>query len=107
MVNDMDWICVNEKMPDKLTEVLALCEVRPYGRKYVCFGYYIPDKTLVSETGICWDSETVEHDEATDEHYVCEGWYERIRNWDEYSSVAIADFVTHWMPLPKSPNENG
>lgn len=99
----MEWISVDDKMTDKLTEVLALCEMRPFGKKYVCVAYYIPEKTPVCDTGACWDSEAVEYDEETDEHYVFEGWYERIRNWDEYSSIRIADFVTHWMPPPEPP----
>ena len=35
--------------------------------------------------------------------YLPEGFYERINNWDEYSSIVISDSVTHWMPMPEPP----
>ena len=46
-----------------------------------------------------------DYDEETDEYYFPEGWWEVIKNWDEYSCVAIEDTVTHWMPLPEPPKE--
>ena len=30
-----------------------------------------------------------------------------VNNWDEYSSIAIDDTVTHWMPLPEPPKMKG
>lgn len=26
-----------------------------------------------------------------------------IKNWDDYNSVAVEDFVTHWIPMPQPP----
>jgi hypothetical protein len=46
-----------------------------------------------------------EYDEATDTFYIAQGWYERIDNWGDYSSVAVTEGeVTHWMPLPPVPD---
>lgn len=59
-----------------------------------------------NSVGNCFDDEiSCEYDEETDEYYLKEGWYEVIRNWDEYGSAVIGDFVTHWMPLPEPPKE--
>ena len=53
------------------------------------------------------DSEISEYDEATDCCYTPEGWYEKIDNWGDYSSVAVVEGeVTHWMPLPAPPQLN-
>lgn len=101
------WIKVTpETMPENLQEVLALCKMDCSGTKYVCVAYYVGEKMTVEETGICWDSEVVEYDEERDEYLAPSGWFERIRNWDDYSSVGIEDVVTHWMPLPNPPKED-
>ncbi len=47
------------------------------------------------------------YDESEDEYYVPEGWFERIENWDDYTDIAVGDYiVTHWMPLPEPPKED-
>ena len=42
--------------------------------------------------------------------YICDGFHTEkystiIKNWDDYSCVAIEDTITHWMPLPQPPLE--
>ena len=97
------WIPVTEQLPESGVHVLACCCVKWVGgggRSYVCDAFYSSPKTE-----ICSYNEDIEseYDEETDEYYMPEGWWEVIKNWDDYSCVAIADFVTHWMPLPEPP----
>jgi hypothetical protein len=91
------WVSVENEKPESDKTVLLLCEVRPMGRKYVCIGYYAAPKSVESN---CDDIEMLEYDEDTDAYYLQEGYYEEIRNWDEYSSIAISDFVIGWKHLP-------
>ena len=97
------WIPVTERLPESGVHVLLCCETRPSGKRYVCDGYYAKAKSLPSY-GFP-DECAVEYSEEDDEYYLLEGWYEVIKNWDDYNSVVIGDFVTHWMPLPEPPKE--
>lgn len=99
------WIPVTpETMPESGATVLLCCE-RTYDCKaiyrYICDGQYIAKHTEI--VGYAADNLATEYDEETDEFYLLDGFYERINNWDEYSSVVISDNVTHWMPLPEPP----
>ena len=99
------WIPVTERLPGSGVHVLACCRVKwlnGNGRSYVCDAFYSAPKTEVCSYN---DEIDAEYDEETDEYYIPEGWWEVIKNWDDYSCVAIADFVTHWMPLPEPPKE--
>lgn len=97
------WIPVSERLPESGERVLACCRVKWLGgggRTYVCAAFHSAPKT---ETCVSSDGIDMEYDEETDEYYLPEGWWEVINNWDDYSFVAIGDFVTHWMPLPEPP----
>ena len=97
------WISVKDRMPDS-NHVLARCEIHGLykPKSYTCVAFYAKKNSI--SVGNCFDDEICcEYDEETDEYYLKEGWYEVIRNWDEYGSVVIGDFVTHWMPLPEPP----
>ena len=99
------WIPVTERLPESGIHVLACCRVKwlnGNGRSYVCDAFYSAPKTEVCSYN---DDIDAEYDEETDEYYMPEGWWEVIKNWDDYSCVAIADFVTHWMPLPEPLQE--
>lgn len=99
------WISVEERLPDGGVHVLACCRARwlaGSGNLYVCDAFHSSPKTIVCSYDDDIDSE---YDEETDEYYFPEGWWEVIKNWDDYSCVAIEDTVTHWMPLPEPPKE--
>ncbi|MPM00572.1 hypothetical protein SDC9_46799 [bioreactor metagenome] len=96
------WVPVENGLPKSGEHVWLCCEVRPSGRQYMCDGYYATPKSIA-----CSNPEgAIEYDEDTDEYYLLEGWYEVIKNWDDFSSVCIDDFVTHWMPLPEFPEKD-
>lgn len=103
VLRDM-WIPVTERLPESGVHVLLCCEIRSNGavyKRYVCDGYYA--KRYTEQT---WNNSgdiACEYREEDDEYYLLEGWYEVIKNWDDYNSIVIGDFVTHWMPLPEPP----
>ena len=102
-----DWISVKDKLPESGVHVLLCCEMHRYGGgiagKYVCDGYYA-EANKISAGGFPDDCDC-EYSEEDDEYYLREGWYEVIKNWDDYNSVTVGDFVTHWKPLPEPPEE--
>ena len=104
-VTVQEWISVDDRLPESGVHVLICCEMHRYGGeidgKYVCDGYYAEANKIIA--GGFPDECDCEYSEEDDEYYLCEGWYEVIKNWDGYDSVPVKDFVTHWMPLPQPP----
>ena len=101
-----EWIPVSERLPKSGVHVLLCCEIVSGGnvyKRYVCDGYYAKRYTeqVFNNSGDI----ACEYNEEDDEYYLEEGWYEVIKNWDDYNSIVIGDFVTHWMPLPEPPKE--
>ena len=100
-----EWISVTDRLPENGVHVLICCEMRRYGGeiagKYVCDGYYAEANKIIA--GDFPDECNCEYSEEDDEFYLREGWYEVVKNWDDFNSVAVEDFVTHWMPLPNQP----
>ena len=104
-ITAQEWVSVKDRLPENGVHVLLCCEMHRYGGeiagKYVCDGYYAEANKIIA--GGFPDECNCEYSEEDDEYYLREGWYEVIKNWDDYNSVAVEDFVTHWMPLPEPP----
>ena len=103
-----EWISVEDRLPESGVRCLLCCDVKRYDgthRQYICDGYHA--ERFKEECYSADDECVTEYNEETDEYYLHEGWYECINNWDDYSSIAIDDKVTHWMPLPEPPKKGG
>lgn len=96
------WIPVEHQMPEPNRKVLAFHKNILSNGRTIC-ARWVKAKTVES-TG---DSEIGEYDEATDTYYDPEGWYECIENWDDYNRVFVSHQITHWMPLPPAPTQEG
>lgn len=94
------WIPVTERLPENDVHVLLSCKCG--AGAYVCDGFYTEKFSTPTQF---YEDIDADYDEETDEYYFPEGWWEVIKNWDDYSCVAIEDAVTHWMPLPEPPKE--
>lgn len=96
---------MSERLPENEKHVLV-CGLSNYNHtSRAMFKAEYIHKMTVTADDYGWSEDCdYDYDEEKDEHYVPEGWYESIMNWDEYSSVAVTDFtVTHWQPLPEPP----
>lgn len=98
------WISVKDRLPKNTNHVLALCEVRHFKKLYKCIAMYVRPHEI-SEGKYPEDDTFFDYDEDEDEYYLKPGWYEIGRNFGEYGSAVIEDFVTHWRPLPEPPEE--
>lgn len=106
-VTVQNWRDAKTDPPKSGEHILLCCEVRlldgSIGRRYVCDGFYAAKHTEIAYS--CDDDIAYEYSEEDDEYYLCEGWYEVIKNWDDYNSIVISDFVVGWTPLPEPMKE--
>ena len=94
------WVPVEERMPAPGEVVLAAYRNR-LGHWRRIRAEWVPAKTQEADI----DNEHAEYDAETDTYYTPQGWYERINNWDEYSSVKVHEGEpSHWMHLPFPPD---
>ena len=94
------WIPVMDRLPENGVHVLLSCECG--SGAYVCDGFHTEKYSMPTQF---YEDIDADYDEDTDEYYFPEGWWEVVKNWDDYSCVAIEDTVTHWMLLPEPPKE--
>ena len=94
------WISVTERLPESGVHVLLSCKCGSCA--YVCDGFHTEKYSKPTQF---YEDIDADYNEDTDEYYFPEGWWEVIKNWDDYSCVAIEDTITHWMPLPEPPKE--
>jgi hypothetical protein len=103
-----EWISVDEKLPKSGVHCILCCDMKRIDgthSQYVCDGYLAERLTIKAHYAD--DDCATEYNEEDDEYYLKEGWYEVIKNWDDYNSIVIDDTVTHWMPLPEPPKMKG
>lgn len=94
------WIPVTERLPENGVHVLLSCKCG--SGAYVCDGFHTEKYSTPTQF---YEDIDADYNEDTDEYYFPEGWWEVVKNWDDYSCVAIEVTVTHWMPLPEPPKE--
>jgi len=75
----MDWISVEERLPDSKDEVLFFTKM-DYSSPLVCFGYKYND-----------DPEDIK-------------WIDKAA-FDSQCDFLECYYVTHWMPLPEPPHD--
>lgn len=98
----MNWIRVEDKMPEPGVPVLAyvvgdwLASGKRWTRRIRA--QYAAKGTLELSDSAWEDGD---YDEATDRIYAKPGWYED--NEYEETHWRVTDPVTHWMPLPDPP----
>jgi hypothetical protein len=98
----MSWINVTQSLPETGKKVIATFVNQSGKRRTIC-AHYIERWALESDSDDdCYD----EYSEEKDAYFYCKGWYENIENWGGYTSVHVCEGeVTHWMPLPESPEQ--
>lgn len=96
----MNWINVNEQMPEAGKKVIATY-LNSYGKKRTIIASWVPRWTE-QDYG---DEETAsEYNEEKDTYFLKEGWYEQLDNWGDYTSCFVHEGkIAYWMPLPESP----
>lgn len=86
------WVSVEERLPEPGEPVLL-----DIGKRTPIRAEWVKAKTLIAHG----DCDFGEYDEAADDWYWPEGWYE----WNEHEEThwAVTETALNWMPLPAPP----
>lgn len=101
----MNWISVNEKLPETGEQVLCT-KVWP-GKKvrHQWVGFYTIGKDIEVSSDDTFDID-IEDDKDTGTAYLKAGWYEEEETpHSEYDYTYLHRDPTHWMPLPEPPKQ--
>ena len=94
------WIKTSEQLPEPGQFVLAYAVNNSKNTRRIRAFYVL--KFSVIPGG---DDDAFEYNEADDNYYLPEGWYEA--NEYEETNWHVEGEVTHWMPLPEPPDSGG
>lgn len=97
----MGWIDAKKQLPKSGQEVLTAFQNDHGNWRYIC-AHYVPESQVESDgSGESYDY----YDKDQDKYFWHQGWYEKIENWGDFSSVFVCEGqVALWMPLPELPD---
>jgi hypothetical protein len=93
------WIDVDEAMPPNGRRVMFTW-MNSLGKRRTSIGRYVAART-VEEYDEETNGTTNDYDEATDTYYAHAGWHEMPVESEHY--YPVGDKVTHWQPIPETP----
>lgn len=100
------WIPVSERLPNPETEVMIVCNRN--GRRFIATAIHEDGTLFEGDSDWCWNDidEYGYYNEERDDYIIPEGWWEsRCFTPDDVYNCPVDCEVTHWMPMPKMPQE--
>lgn len=105
------WISVKDRMPEVETAVLIRTQWRSGDtiNSTITIAFYEDGTVLEDSSRWCWAEiwEWGIYDEEKDGYKIPQGWWESTHYIHDDYYNNIDDEVTHWMPLPRLPEEEG
>ena len=105
----VEWISVEERLPEAEQEVLVLAVRKRANVEYtiITTAMYEDGKVSTEDSFWSWYELDFDYDEENDRYLIPKGWWEyRHYNPDDVYNNPIDDTVTHWMPLPEVQNRS-